>query len=119
MKKKTGFTLIELLAVVVLLGILGLLATTAVRDTIQKNQTTAYNTQIENIIKGAKKWSNKHVFELPDKEDEFVIVTLGQIQNEGFANHDMRNPKTGQLFDTNMEVKITFKNNHYEYQIVE
>lgn len=117
--KKNGFTLIELLAVVVLLGILGLIATTAVNETIKKNQTTAYNTQIDNIIKGAKDWSNKHVFELPDKEGEFVIVTLGQIQNEGFAKAEIRNPKNGQLFDQNMEIKITFKNNNYEYQIVE
>lgn len=117
--KKNGFTLIELLAVVVILGILGLLATTVISNTIKEKGDQAYNIQIGNIIKGAEDWTNKHVFELPNQEGEFIIVTLGQIQNEGFAKDVVRNPKNGMPFDQNMEIKITFKNNNYEYEIVE
>jgi len=116
---KKGFTLIELLAVIVILGVLGLIATTAISNTIKENGEEGYNIQIGNIIKGAEEWAHKHVFELPDKEGEYVIVTLGQLQNEGCAQADIRNPKTGKLFDQNMEIKITFKDNDYTYEIVE
>ena len=106
------------MGVVILLGVIGLIATTAISNTMKENSEKLYNTQIDNIINGAKLWANSHPFELPEKEGESLTLTLGQIQNEGFAK-DVRNPKTNQLFDQNMEIKVTKQNNSYIYEIVE
>lgn len=116
---KRGFTLIELIAVVAILAVLGIIATTTISNTIRDNGEKNYNIQIENIKKSAYDWAHQHVFELPDKEGEFIIITLGQLQNDGFAKDIIRNPKNGQPFDASMKIKITVKNNDYECEIIE
>lgn len=116
---KKGFTLAELLAVIVVIAVIGLIAVTAISNTLREQEEKLYDTQVENIIKGAKLWANKHVFELPEKEGDYLIVTLGQLQSETFVEKDIKNPKNQLSFDQNMEIRITKQNNDYKYEIVE
>ena len=39
--------------------------------------------QIENIERSAQTWASNHVFELPSDNGEFIILTLGQLKEEG------------------------------------
>lgn len=116
---KKGFTLIELLAVITILGVLGLIATVTINNNIKESNEKAYNMNIEYIIKGARNWAGKHVFELPENDGEFVIVTLGQLKNDGFVDGNITNPLTKELFDNNMQIKIIKENNNYNFEIIE
>lgn len=116
---KKGFTLIEMIAIVVLLGILGLIAVVSIDKILKENQERAYNIQVQNIIDGAKLWANENVFQLPQNDGEFVIITLGELKNKGYIKDDITNPITNEQFNNNMQLKITVNNNNYNYEIVE
>lgn len=116
---KKGFTLVELVAVIIILGVLGLIAVVTISNTIKTNEENAYNLQINYIKEGAKNWAGKHVFELPDKEGEYLILTLLQLKQEGCVDDEIKNPKTNALFDDNLEIKIIKQNGDYVYEVME
>ncbi len=116
---KKGFTLIEILGIIILLGVLGLIATVSIEATIKDNKEKAYNLQREFIITSSKIWANQHVFELPENNDEYVIITLGQLKSEGIVRDEIINPRTNKPFDNSLKIKITVDNNSYHYEIVE
>lgn len=116
---KKGFTLIEMIAVIVLLGVLGLLAVTNVDKILKDNKQKAHDTQIENIIDGAKLWASNNVWDLPSADGEFVILSLSQLKDAGYVKSDIKDPLTNEEFNNDLQVKITVKNNNYSYEIVE
>lgn len=116
---KKGFTLIEILGIIILLGVLGLIATSSIDKTIKDNKEKAYNLQREFILTSSKVWASKHVFELPENNNEYIIITLGQLKNEGIIKDEIVNPRTNKPFDNSLKVKITVDNNNYHYEIVE
>ena len=116
---KRGFTLVEVLSVIIILGVLSVIATFAINKVIKENTQDAYNLQIEYILDGAKLWASKNVFEMPENEGEFVIITLSDLKNNGFVEDEIVNPITRQQFNNNLQIKITLQNNDYNYQIVE
>lgn len=115
--KNKGFTLVELLAVIILIGVLSLIVTVTVNNTIKENKQKSCNIQIENIKTGAKNWASKNVFRLPSEEGGNITLTLKDLKDSGFVVKDIKNPKTGELFDDNITIKITRKDNDYSYEI--
>lgn len=116
---KKGFTLVELLGVIVILGVLALIATNVISNTLNETKDDLYEIQISSIIAGAKTWASSNIFELPENDNEFIIVTLRQLKEGGFVDQNISNPKTEEQFSNDLEIKITKVGNNYTYEIVE
>ncbi|MBO5095602.1 MAG: type II secretion system protein [Bacilli bacterium] len=114
---KKGFTLIELMAVIILLGVLSLIATVTINNTLKENKESACEIQVGNIKAGAENWASKNVFDLPNENGGTVILTLKELKDAGFIDKDIKNPKTNELFDDSIQIKITKVDNSYTYEV--
>jgi len=114
---KKGFTLVELLAVIIILGVIGLIATVTVNNVLKENRESLYNEQIKLIEDKAKLWAAEHVFELPDEDKEHIILTLGQLKAEGLSG-EVINPITEEPFLDSLQIKITKVENSYIYEVL-
>lgn len=115
---KKGFTLIELLATIIILGLLAIIVVPNVADIVNENRDKVYEKQIENIIKSAKTWGADNLGKLPNVNNESIKITLGELQQGGYAKTDLKNPKTEELFDeNNTYVIITNINGNLDYQV--
>jgi len=115
---KKAFTLVELIAVIVLLGVIGMIATVAVNNELKENKETLYQVQIDNIKRSAQTWASSNVFSLPSEDGEYMYVTLGQLKEAGFSE-DVINPKTNEEFLDSLQIKITMSGNSYIYEVIE
>lgn len=116
---KKGFTLIELLAVIAVLAVVALIAIPAVNRALRSGENSAYEDQISAIITGAKSWGadEKNFYELPEK-GETKTVTLGELKKAGYVDSNIKNPKTGELFDNNCtKVDIGYDGKKLSYTI--
>lgn len=114
---KKGFTLIELMAVIILLGVLGLIATVSVTNVIKENKGKACNIQLNNIISSAKAWASKNTFSLPTTEGETVVITIQDLKDAGFLDDSIINPKTNKEFSNSTEIRIKRVSNNYTYEL--
>lgn len=114
---KKGFTLVELLAVIVLLGIIGLIASVTISNELKENKESLYSIQIDNIKRSAQTWANSHVFELPSENGGYIVLTLGQLKAEGLSS-EVINPLTSEPFDDSLQIKITMVENSYVYEVL-
>ena len=114
-----GFTLAELLGVIIILGVIALIATISITNSMRNSREELYNLQISNIINGAKTWASGNVFELPENDGEAIYLTLAELKEAGFVEKDITNPLTDELFSDQLQVKITKIDNNYNYEIVE
>ena len=112
--KKKGFTLVELLGVMTVLGIIALLIIPAVEKTISNSKKKGLENQKNTIISGAKSWmtDNKELV-----EDDEVIVTVGDLKQEGYLEFNIKNPVTNKCISNNTEVLITIEGKKYKYKI--
>lgn len=110
---KKGFTLVELLGVIILLGIIGLIATVSISNVLRENKIEICNIQMDSIIEASKIYAADNILTLGDE----TIVTLEQINNSGLFTEEVINPKTGEVI-TNLEVKITRVDNSLKYELV-
>ena len=117
--KKSGFTLVELLGILIILGVIALISISSITNTLKNNKEELYNIQINNIIEGAKIWASSNVFQMPENDGESISITLRQLKEIGTVDNDIINPKTGELFDDDMEIIITKVDNNYKYEIIE
>ena len=120
MKKlnQKGFSLTELLAVAIILGILVTVVTPVISRTLKNNKRSLYNRQLESITESAPTWGAEHMNKLPDKGKE-VTVTLEELQNGGYADKDLTNPLTSELFDGKLtKVVIRNENGVLKYDVI-
>ena len=123
---KQGFTLAELLGVIAILGIISLIAVPLIDNTINKRNEDLYQTQLNQIIKGAKSYYSEHLSELPQNNGESKIKPLTELQQEGYLPLDIRDPKKKEKDDPSIQklaVKVTkYVNDNgesrFEYEIV-
>ena len=116
---KKGFTLVEVIGVIILLGVIVGIATLTINNSLKKNKEALYEAQVENIIRNAKTWASRNVFSLPEENNEFIIVTLGQLKKDGFAEDSIINPRIDEQFSNDLQIKITRINENYSYEIIE
>ena len=115
---KKAFTLIELLSVIIILGIISAIVTVTVNNELKESKQELYEIQLESIKDSARVWAADNVFKLPDLDGEYVIITLGQLKQEGFSG-SVVNPKTKEEFNDDLQIKITKQQNNYVYEIIE
>lgn len=113
---KKGFTLVELLAVIVLLGMIGLIVVPVVDRMIKENREKLYQTNIKMIEEGAKAWASANVFSLPENVGESIILTICDLEQDGHIEIDVKNPKNDQLFYKDSTVTITKTQYGFEYE---
>lgn len=116
---KKGFTLIEILAVIIVLGIIGLIVFPTVSELIKKSRENLYNDQLEEIKLASEKWAYKNIDKLPNKENESVTITLLELKKNGLLPLDIRDPRDNNLLSNGLSIVITYKSNDYEYSIEE
>ena len=116
--KKNGFTLTEVLGVLTVLALLALLITPVISKTIKNNKQKSYNDQIKIIEKADKDYTIKNTDVLPE-EGTITYITLGEIKRSGVLQEEVRNPMTKELFPDDLQIKISFENNQYVYEVIE
>lgn len=90
MKNKKGFTLIELLAVIVILGIIMTIATTAVIKNINDSKTKAKYIAAKEIVEIASAY-----MEVEGSGENNCVYIKKMIENE-YLEKDTTNPRTGE-----------------------
>ena len=113
---KRGFTLVELLMVIILLGAISLIVVPVVDKLIKENRESLYQTNIKMIEDGAHSWASENVFNLPEAEDEFIELTICELEKAGHLEIDIKNPKNDKLFYKDSKVKITKTKYGFEYE---
>ena len=117
--KKNGFTLIEILAVIIILGVVGLIVMPVVTSSLKESKDELYNVQISNIKEAAKTWAADNIYTLPTEINKSVIVTLGTLQTEGYIDAGIKNPKTNEEFNVEETcVKVLYNGKKYTYSVL-
>lgn len=114
--KKKGFTLSELLGVITILGLLALIVIPLVDKSMKEGKEELYASQIKSIEAAAKAWGIDHIDELPE-ENGSKNITLSRIQQDGYIESDIENPKTGEPF-SDLQIKITSHGTYYSYEVI-
>lgn len=115
MKDNKAFTLIELLAVIVLLGIIGLIAYPVITNIIKNSKEKAYNMQVELIESAAKNWSIDNA----DKLNKTVKLTVSNLIDLGYIKNDENiiDPRNNDMMNgcVVISTKNTFNQTEYKY----
>ncbi len=115
-----GFTLAELLGVIAILGVIALITVPAINRSLDSGRDDLYETQIEQLKKGAEDYYTKHLDEMPDMEGVIACKTLEDLQNEGYLPLDIKNPKTDKPFSALTKVCVEKKGEaEYLYSVEE
>lgn len=132
---KKGFTLIELLAVIVILGMIGLILIPNISKSIETYKQGLLDTQVKNIENAARNWGADNIYLLPTGTDLTVsktydeikdgyeekygvlIITLKQLKQDGYIDSEITNPATKQPFDDNLQIYITNEVNKINYEV--
>lgn len=114
--KEQGFTLVELLAVIVILSLIALISVPAITGIIKSSKETLSDAQKSNIELAAKNWASdiENISKLPT-DGNSICVTLTTLQNEGYADLEIKDPKTGN--DLNVVVTITRSGKNLTYSV--
>ena len=94
---RRGFTLIELLAVIVLIGILGVLIVPNALNAVDEGKTASYNTLVKNIVTSSQMYYEECEYgDLSDSakygsyactiNSNTITTTLGTLANSGFLS---------------------------------
>ena len=114
MNSRRGFTLVELLGAIVILALLSLIAIPVVTNSVKKNKEKLYDIQIKNIESAAKAWGSDNLNLLPD-EGEYITISLSELQESGYVDKDIKNPKTGEALE-DFSITICNVDNQYTYK---
>ena len=94
----------ELLGVITLLALISLIIIMSVNKSLKDSKETLYQAQIEEIKAAADMWKTDNIELIPN--DDYYIVSLQQLQDEGYIKGDITNPKTDEPLDKNMLIEI-------------
>ena len=114
---KKGFTLVELLAVIVIVGIISSITFVVVDKTIKDNREKLYEVQLDLIYDGAESWVIDNISILKDNTP--YCIQLNELQNSGYVEKGIINPKTDSQFSGDLKIKITETLSGYSYTLVE
>ena len=114
---KKGFSLVELLAVIVILGIIGLIVVPAVDRFISNSDQMAYDAAIASIKESAKSWEADNVNKMPQNHLDSYEVYLDQLIAGNYVRPDLVNPITGEPFPNDLRVIITNHHGSHRYEV--
>lgn len=102
---KKGFTLVEMVAVLVILSIVAIIVTPNIYVSIRDYKNKMYETQLDNIKQATKNWAVDYINHpyFPTSKESSLIVTIQDLQKDGYIEDNLENPRDGGTFD-NSEV---------------
>lgn len=115
--KNKAFTLIELLGVIIILGVIALVITPLIDNTIKRSQEKLYKSQMDNLISSVKSWTsdNKILF----TKSSVIIITLQDLKENNYISYEVKNPKTDACLSNTMQFKIEKNGKKYSYSIID
>lgn len=87
----------EILGVITLLAIISLIIILSVNKSLKDSKETLYQQQLEEIKAAANMWKTDNIELIPN--EDYYIVSLQQLKEQGYIKGDIINPKTDELFD--------------------
>ena len=118
--KDNGFTLAELLGVIAILGVIALITVPAINRSLNQGKDDLYNTQIEQLKKGAQDYYTEHLDEMPETINSSSCKTIDELQEGGYLPLDIKNPKTDKPFSALTKVCVEKKGEaEYLYSVEE
>ena len=122
--KNKGFTLVEILAAVTILALLALITVPAVTKPIKDSKNDLYKAQLSSFKESAKGWGVDNMYSTLPEIGDCIIVNLDTLIASGLVEPSIKNPKTGEEFDSGRHgifVKIynagTNNKNKYVYEV--
>lgn len=113
---KKGFSLVELLAVLVILGLLGIISVPIVNSSVKKSKEKAREVQINEIIKAAKKYAVKNSYVLPEVENTSRFITFEELVHQKFLDStQIVDPVTKKYLQGCIKVCYKCSNVEYDY----
>lgn len=106
--KKNGFTFIEILGVITLLALISTIILISVSKSLKDSKETLSNVQIENIKSAAEMWRTDNIELIP--ENDYYIISLNDLQNEGYLKENIIDPKTSELINKTTLIEIGMNN---------
>ena len=118
---KKGFTLVELLAAIIILALLGFIASSSVTQVVKNSKSDLYNAQLESIKLAAEAWGKENIDKIPNEEN-CKYLTLEVLKEYGLLKDKVINPKTNTEFSNDLKIKITSKQTEFgglkiEYEV--
>lgn len=110
--RKDAFTLAELMGVIVILGVLALIVTTAVDKNIMNSRYETCLAQEKTIIEAAK----MYVTDNPDKLTNNSNISVDELKEDGYLKEKIKNPMTGEEYSSGVSVTIS-GNKSYTYTV--
>jgi len=100
---KRGLTLVELVAVLVILSIIAVIVTPTINGNIRDYKEQMYTNQLEAIKDSAVNFSADNASEdyFPKTDKQALKITLSELQQDGYIDENIKNPKDGGYFDPN------------------
>lgn len=119
-EKAKGFTLIELIAVIAILGLIALIVYPAITSVIRNSRESAYNDQVNVIVKAAKEWSIDNANTLPD-DGTIYRVSVDTLVDGGYiSNEEVKDPRNSSKNLTgNVEIKYDSSIHQFTYTYVD
>lgn len=120
MKKNNGFTLIELMAVIIILGVIGLIVFPTALDSINNSKEKLYKEQVKRILDAAESWAADNDSLLPDAEENStpIMITIDYLQKAGLLKKDdVKNPISG-TESMAEKIVIYYDNDYKQYTAV-
>lgn len=97
--KNKGLTLVELIAVLVILSIIALIVTPTITGNIKEYKDEMYINQINAIKDSAYNWAADNIDNLPIDNSYALKVMLKELQDGGYIDDKVKNPKNGGNFN--------------------
>ena len=115
--KNKGFTLAELLGVIVILGLICLVAFPPILNSIKKSKKNIDEATKQVIYGASNTYVNNHLSQFSMIENTSYCIKLQTLIDSKDLSSDLKNPSTNQKINPNLYVKVTFKNNEYNYSM--
>lgn len=103
-----GFTIFELLIIILVLSFLGTIALIGLFNTMHESRECKYEMMKEQILESAKIYVESN-YELSEELSNYgyLDVKIGELQDAGFLEREITNPKTNQIVPSDYYINIT------------
>lgn len=115
--KNKGFTLVEMITVIALLAIIGMISIPVVEGVIKRSKDRVYETQLEEIKSGAKKYATEYIENISSVDGGQTIVCLSKLKELGYLeNTKIVDPRTDLAMDGGIIITYIASSKNYKYE---
>lgn len=118
--KEKGFTLVELIAVVAILGLIAIIVYPAIGSVIRNSRESAYNDQVNVIIKAAQNWSVDNATTLPDDGSVYRLPVDTLLDGGYISDDEVKDPRdSSKNLNGNVEIQYDSSIKQFTYNYVD